>query len=156
MLFQHKEILSDEALLRLVRLGDDDGLSILHKRFDELVIRVATAIVGDRNRAKAIRQEVFSLVSRQASEYSLNQGSAKSWILRKTYCASFGCLMRSNTEASADRRRARTAEPARSPVLGEPAAREKRKRRPAETPRRGEKGRRPGRDAQSLKRSVTH
>lgn len=143
MLFQHKEILSDEALLRLIRLGDDDGLSILHSRFDELVFRVASAIVGDHRRAKTIRQKVFSLVRRQASDYSLIQGSAKAWILRETYSASFDCLLRINIRNAArhsKQGRGTGLLPARTRILRDSGAtREKRKKRPADRSRGAEK-----------------
>lgn len=104
MLFQHKELLSDEALIRLIRLGDRDGSLILHRRFRQLILHVAVSIVRDLPQAKMIVREVLDFVGRHASEHNLNQGSAKAWILRQTYRVSFGNLARRNSDRKVDHR----------------------------------------------------
>ena len=76
---------SDEALLAEICNGSREGLTILFRRYCQLVRGVAYRVLRDAAEADDLVQEVFLLVHRLCRAFDSSKGSARFWILQMTY-----------------------------------------------------------------------
>jgi len=76
---------SDEALLSLVCEGDEEGLSLLFRRYASNVRGVAYRVLRDASEADDLLQDIFLLVHRLCGTFDVSKGSARFWILQMTY-----------------------------------------------------------------------
>lgn len=72
--------LSDDALIRLVALRRSDALSALYDRYSRLVFSLALHIVGDRETAEEIAQDVFYRLWENAATYRPDQAKLTTWM----------------------------------------------------------------------------
>jgi RNA polymerase sigma-70 factor, ECF subfamily len=72
--------LSDEVLIRLIVLRRSDALSALYDRYNRLVFSLALHVVGDRETAEEITQDVFYRVWENASTYRSEQAKLTTWM----------------------------------------------------------------------------
>ena len=77
-------ILDDSDLLELVAARHSDALSVLYDRYSRLVFTVAVHIVGERETAEEITQDVFVRVWEGAGTYRVELAKVSSWIVRIT------------------------------------------------------------------------
>lgn len=77
--------LSDEEIMKQVRLGHPDALLILFDRFYRLVLKVAMRILRDPGEAEDLMQDVFFEIFNKADQFDAARGSAKTWILQYAY-----------------------------------------------------------------------
>jgi len=78
----HLGNVSDEDLLRQLRSGTTDALSLLFDRHCRLVFSVAHRILRDSGEAEDLMQEVFLEIYRDAGKFDPARGSVKDWILQ--------------------------------------------------------------------------
>lgn len=71
---------SDDALIRLVALRRSDALSALYDRYSRLVFSLALHVVGDRETAEEITQDVFYRVWENAASYRSDQAKLTTWM----------------------------------------------------------------------------
>ena len=83
-----KEV-SDDELLVQVGSGSRDALSILFQRHAKRVFNVSYRILKDKAESEDLVQEIFIRLSRKASQYDSDKGSAISWIIQMTYHRAF-------------------------------------------------------------------
>ena len=72
--------LGDEALIRLIALRRSDALSALYDRYSRLVFSLALHVVGDRETAEEITQDVFYRVWENAATYRSDQAKLTTWM----------------------------------------------------------------------------
>ena len=72
--------LGDEALVRLIALRRSDALSALYDRYNRLVFSLALHVVGDRETAEEITQDVFYRVWENAATYRADQAKLTTWM----------------------------------------------------------------------------
>ena len=70
----------DDALIRLVALRRSDALSALYDRYSRLVFSLALHVVGDRETAEEITQDVFYRVWENAATYRSDQAKLTTWM----------------------------------------------------------------------------
>ncbi|GAB4575205.1 MAG: sigma-70 family RNA polymerase sigma factor [Anaerolineae bacterium] len=70
----------DETLLLLVARGNESALGELYDRYNGLVFSIALEILGDRDQADEVLQEVFARVWQRADTYAPDRGAVKHWI----------------------------------------------------------------------------
>lgn len=75
----------DVELMEGIRLGDAPALSALYDRHARIVISLAQRILGDREGAEEVLQEVFFRVWRRADAYRPDRGEPVSWLLSMTH-----------------------------------------------------------------------
>ena len=71
----------DEDLLRQVAQGDSVAFAKLYDRYSPRVFGLALKLVGDRQDAQDVLQEVFLELWRRAPGFDASLGSAPAWIL---------------------------------------------------------------------------
>jgi len=76
---------SDEVLLAEVRVGSQESLAILFRRYAALVRRVAYRVLRDASEADDLLQDIFLLVHRLCGTFDSSKGSARFWILQMTH-----------------------------------------------------------------------
>src|SRR3990172_8779334 len=76
---------SDAELIGRVAKGDATALEVLYDRYARVVTGFALRIVGDRQQAEELLQEVFFRVWQQAGSYSTERGAFGSWLLSITH-----------------------------------------------------------------------
>lgn len=93
---------SDEELL--VALGRDElgALDALYERHHRLALALATRMLGHRESAEDVVQEVFLAVWRQAGRYRSERGSVKTWLLAMVHHRSIDRLRRRSSGESAE------------------------------------------------------
>src|SRR5258708_2947574 len=69
--------LTDEELMRHLRGGHHDALTVLFDRYHRLVLKVALSIVRDSGEAQDVVQEVFLQVYRTVVRFDPARGSSK-------------------------------------------------------------------------------
>jgi RNA polymerase sigma-70 factor (ECF subfamily) len=73
---------SDEALVALVALGDQQAFASLVRRLQGPVYGLARRVLdGDRARAEEVAQEAFVRIWRHAASYDVRRGSVRAWAL---------------------------------------------------------------------------
>lgn len=77
--------LGDADLMALAASGDARAIEVLYDRYNRIVFSFALRIVGDRQIAEELLQEVFLRAWRQATTYSDRRGSFVTWLLSITH-----------------------------------------------------------------------
>lgn len=75
------ELTSDEMLLRGVRLRDETALSMLYDRYGGLVFTLALRVLGDRELAEEVMQDVFLRCWHGLEQYDTARGRLAGWLL---------------------------------------------------------------------------
>jgi RNA polymerase sigma-70 factor (ECF subfamily) len=76
--------LDDAALLEKLSRGSEEAVSVLYDRYGRIVFAVALRLVGDREAAEEITQDVFTSVWKKVHTYRADQGKVATWISRIT------------------------------------------------------------------------
>lgn len=84
-----KELLDDEALMRLVQRGDLDAFEVLFDRHCHLVLRVGTLLFRNAAEAEDLVQEVFMYLFRKNHVFDCAKGMVKSWLVQVSYSRAF-------------------------------------------------------------------
>jgi RNA polymerase sigma-70 factor, ECF subfamily len=79
----------DELLLERVQSGDRDALSLLFRRYAQLVRGVGQRILRDRAEADDLVQELFLYIYRKSGLFNSAKGTARSWIMQVSYTQAF-------------------------------------------------------------------
>ena len=74
--------LSDEELMKILRSGRHDALTILFDRYHHLVFSIALRIVRDPGEAEEVVQIVFLDIFRTAANFDPRKGILKGWLLQ--------------------------------------------------------------------------
>jgi RNA polymerase sigma-70 factor (ECF subfamily) len=74
-------LLADEDLISLVRRGDAEAFAALYDRHSRPAYSLAYRMMGERQSAEDLVQEVFLKVWRGAGSYRAERGSVRTWIL---------------------------------------------------------------------------
>lgn len=77
--------LSDPELAARVADGESAALEVLYDRYSRIVLSFAMRILGDRQHAEELLQEVFLRMWRQARNYSDQRGTFVTWLLSITH-----------------------------------------------------------------------
>jgi RNA polymerase sigma-70 factor, ECF subfamily len=101
--------LPDSDLVDAMAAGDVNAMEVLYDRYNRAVFSFAYRILGDRERAEDLLQEVFVRAWRNARKFSEGRGSYITWLLSITHNMAIDEIRRQN-------RRPRKAESA-DPVL---------------------------------------
>jgi RNA polymerase sigma-70 factor, ECF subfamily len=72
---------TDEALVTRMQEGDTHAFELLYDRHVRRALRVARAVVGDRELAEEAVQEAFLSIWRNAGRYDPRVGSFRAWAL---------------------------------------------------------------------------
>ena len=76
---------TDETLLAMVSVGDEDALAVLFRRYARLVRAVGQRMLRDSGEADDLLQEVFLYIHRKGEVFDRARGSGRSWIFQVTY-----------------------------------------------------------------------
>lgn len=71
----------DEVLMEGVRRGDGRAIAALYDRYNRLVYSLGYRMLGDREAAEELVQEVFLRAWRQAQTYQPSLGRLSTWLL---------------------------------------------------------------------------
>ncbi|MGE5594743.1 MAG: RNA polymerase sigma factor [Hyphomicrobiales bacterium] len=71
---------ADRELLQHIRLRDEEALLALYDRYQRLLMALALRIVGDRETAEEVLQDVFVRVWDSASSFDDGRGSVSAWL----------------------------------------------------------------------------
>lgn len=112
--WEEPDPLSDEALVRRARDGEEAALSALVKRHQDAVYRVALAIAGDGDLAQDISQDAFLKAFRGLGNFR-GDASFRTWLLTITANAARGVLRRQGRRRETD---IETAPPVASGLKG--------------------------------------
>ena len=74
--------LDDHSLIKRISRQDNDALGELYDRYAAYVHSLAIAIVGDRQTAEEITQDVFVRVWQKAHTYNAAQAKVSTWLMR--------------------------------------------------------------------------
>jgi RNA polymerase sigma-70 factor (ECF subfamily) len=74
-------LLADEESISLVRRGDAEAFAVLYDRHSRPAYSLAYRMMGERQTAEDLVQEVFLKVWRGAGSYRAERGSVRTWIL---------------------------------------------------------------------------
>lgn len=77
--------LGDADLMTLAASGDARAIEVLYERYNRIVFSFALRIVGNRQIAEELLQEVFLRAWRQANTYTDRRGSFVTWLLSITH-----------------------------------------------------------------------
>jgi RNA polymerase sigma-70 factor (ECF subfamily) len=75
------QTVQDEALIARLAAGDTAALSLLYDRYAGAVFSLVARIVGDRQSAEDLLQEVFVRVWQRAETYQGARGKPLTWVL---------------------------------------------------------------------------
>lgn len=75
------EELTDDVLLQLLRLGNEDALGALYDRHGKPAYSLAYRMLGDMHAAEDAVQEAFMNIWRRAESFRPDRGSARTWIM---------------------------------------------------------------------------
>jgi RNA polymerase sigma factor (sigma-70 family) len=78
------DLLSDEALLAALGLGDPDAALAFVRRFQRRVYGLAYLITSDRRLAEDVAQQAFERAWRHAASFDGRRGSVATWLLAIT------------------------------------------------------------------------
>lgn len=76
--------LDDAALLETLSRGSREAVAVLYDRYGRIVFGIALHLVGDRETAEEITQDVFTSVWRNAATYRADRSGVATWISRIT------------------------------------------------------------------------
>lgn len=93
---------SDGELLIALARGEIGALDALYDRHHRLALALATRMLGSREAAEEVVQEVFLAVWRQAGRYRAERGSVKTWLLAMVHHRSIDRLRRRSSGESAE------------------------------------------------------
>ena len=74
-------LLADEELISLVENEDPQAFAVLYDRHSRVAFSLAYRLMGERQAAEDLVQEVFLRVWRSTGSYRAERGSARTWIL---------------------------------------------------------------------------
>ena len=74
----------DRSLVRALAQGNDGALAELYERHGRYVLGLAVRIVGDRQAAEEVVQDVFTKLWSKARAYDASQAGVATWIMRIT------------------------------------------------------------------------
>lgn len=74
----------DDALLAGMAQGDHSSATAFVRRYQDRVLGLAAAMVGDRAQAEDVAQEAFVRVWRHAPAYDARRGAVAGWVLAIT------------------------------------------------------------------------
>jgi len=94
--------LGDDALIRLIALRRSDALSVLYDRYSRLVFSLALHVVGDRETAEEITQDVFYRVWENAAAYRSEQAKLTTWMTSITRNRSIDILRKRQVRPERD------------------------------------------------------
>lgn len=77
--------ISDADLMAALAAGDADAMGLLYDRFSRPVYAFAFRMMGDRDHAEDVMQEVFLRAWRRSARFSDSRGSLISWLLSITH-----------------------------------------------------------------------
>jgi RNA polymerase sigma-70 factor (ECF subfamily) len=80
---------SDDDLIRDLRAGVPQALSVLFDRYGRLIFDVARKILHDPAEAEDLTQDVLLEIYRKAHQYDSSRGSVKGWLLQYAYHRSY-------------------------------------------------------------------
>ena len=112
--WDQRDPVSDEALVRRARDGEEAALSALVKRHADAVYRVALAIAGDRDLAQDVSQDAFLKAFRGLDGFR-GDAAFRTWLLTIAANAARGALRRQGRRRETD---LDTAPPVASEVRG--------------------------------------
>ena len=72
---------ADEDLMSLVEEGDSGAFAVLYDRHGRAAYSLAYRMMGERQAAEDLVQDVFLRVWRSTASYRSNRGSVRTWIL---------------------------------------------------------------------------
>jgi RNA polymerase sigma-70 factor (ECF subfamily) len=75
------EELTDENLLQLLHVGNENALGALYDRYGNVTYSLAFRMLGDVHAAEDAVQEAFINIWRRAGSFSTARGTAKTWIM---------------------------------------------------------------------------
>ncbi|MGB3683198.1 MAG: sigma-70 family RNA polymerase sigma factor [Rubrobacteraceae bacterium] len=75
-------LLADEDLMSLVHEGDTKAFGMLYDRHSRAAYSLAYRMMGGRQAAEDLVQDVFLKVWRSTASYRADRGSVRTWILR--------------------------------------------------------------------------
>jgi RNA polymerase sigma-70 factor, ECF subfamily len=75
---------TDAALVHRIAAGEHDALRELYERYGALAHSLARRLLGDRQLAEEVVQDVFFTFWRQARRYDPNRGRVATWLIRLT------------------------------------------------------------------------
>jgi RNA polymerase sigma-70 factor, ECF subfamily len=78
-------VTSDEALMSLICMEDQEALASLFHRYARVVRGVGLRILKDSSEAEDLLQDIFLLIHRLCRSFDSSKGSAQFWILQMTY-----------------------------------------------------------------------
>ena len=76
--------LDDAAIMEKLSRGNEGALSVLYDRYGPLVFGIALSMVGDRESAEEITQDVFTNVWKKVHSYHADKSKVVTWISRIT------------------------------------------------------------------------
>ncbi len=75
------EELTDESLLQLLHVGNENALGALYDRYGTAAYSLAYRMLGDVHAAEDAVQEAFINIWRRAGSFSASRGTARTWIM---------------------------------------------------------------------------
>jgi RNA polymerase sigma-70 factor (ECF subfamily) len=80
---------SDEALMAMLRDGEEDAIGCLFRRYARAIRTIGKRVLRDAAEAEDLVQEVFVYVFRKRDLYDSSKGSARSWLIQIAYTQAF-------------------------------------------------------------------
>ena len=74
-------LLADEDLMALIESGDTDAFAVLYDRHNRAAFSLAHRMMGGRQAAEDLVQDVFLKIWRSAGGYKAERASVRTWIL---------------------------------------------------------------------------
>ncbi len=78
---QNYLLLADEDLIALAETGDSKAFAGIYDRHSRAAFSLAYRMMGERQTAEDLVQEVFLKIWRSAASYRVERGSVRTWIL---------------------------------------------------------------------------
>ncbi len=72
----------DTALLERISRGNREAFSLLYDRYSRIVFGIALQLLGDRETAEEVTQDVFTSVWRNVRSYRADRSKVATWISR--------------------------------------------------------------------------
>ncbi len=74
-------LLADEDLIALVQAGEPEAFAVLYDRHNRVAFSLAHRMMGERQSAEDLVQDVFLRIWRSADSYRAERASVRTWIL---------------------------------------------------------------------------